>query len=61
MEQHRMAIDSAIEEARKFLIRNPTETKATAARIFNVKPATLRSAIMRDSSGSKRGGHNKIM
>lgn len=56
-----MIIPSAIENARKFLIQNPTEKKITAARIFNIKPTTLNSAISRDAATRKKGGINKIM
>ncbi len=50
-----------MENAKRFLRENPTESKAVAAKIFNVKANTLSVSIRRDSVGSKRGGHNKIL
>ena len=49
-----------MEEARKFLIANPTEKKATVARLFNVNENSLKAAIYRDSS-LQRGGHNRVL
>ena len=52
---------SRIEEARKFLIANPTEKKITAARIFGVNVNSLKAAILRDYSGLSRGPRNQIL
>lgn len=60
MDHQRTIIISAIDQAKKFLLENPTETKTTAARIFNVKPGTLNASIHRHSE-SKKGGQNRIL
>jgi hypothetical protein len=49
-----------MENAKKFLRENPTESKAVAAKIFNVNEKTLTESIRRDSS-VKKEGHNKIL
>ena len=51
---------NAVEDARKFLIENPTEKKVTAARIYNLNYDTFKSSLRRES-GRKRGGHNKVL
>ena len=61
MNQHRTAINTAIEDAKKFLIQNPTEKKTTMIRIFNINSNTLISVIKRDSENKFRKKHNKIM
>ncbi len=49
-----------MENAKKFLRENSTESKAVAARIFNVNANSLISFIKR-GSGQKNEGHNKIL
>jgi hypothetical protein len=49
-----------MENAKKFLRENLTESKAVAARIFNVNANSLISSIRRDS-GQKNGGHQRDM
>jgi hypothetical protein len=49
-----------MKNAKKFLRENPTESKAVAAKIFNVNERTLSTSIRR-GSGGKNGGHNKIL
>jgi hypothetical protein len=49
-----------MENAKKFLRKNPTESKAVAAKIFNVNERTLSTFIRRDS-GEKNEEHNKIL
>lgn len=59
---------SPMEEAIQFLTENPTETRATAARIFNVN---VKSLVYRldhaintkrgDVMNAKHGGQNKVM
>ncbi len=49
-----------MEQAKQFLMENPTESIAVAAKIFNVNVKTLTSSIERGSS-DKKGGQNKIM
>jgi hypothetical protein len=50
-----------MEEARRFLIENPTETKLTAARIFNVNVKTLTASIGRGGYDGQHEGHNKVL
>ena len=54
------SIFTPIENAKKFLIENPTENKTTAARIFGLNIRTLTASICR-SSGEKYGGQNQIL
>jgi stalled ribosome rescue protein Dom34 len=49
-----------MKNAKKFLRDNSTESKAVAAKIFNVNEKTLTEFIRRDS-GVKKGEHNKIL
>ncbi len=49
-----------MENAKKFLRENLRESKAVAAKIFNVNAKTL-SAFIRRGSGMKNEGHNKIL
>lgn len=50
-----------MENAKKFLVENPTQSKAVAARIFNVDVKTLILSMRRPSSGKQVGGRNKIL
>ena len=61
MDQYRTAINAVIEDAKKFLIQNSIEKKATVIKIFHINSNTLISAIRRDSESKLRGEHNKIM
>ena len=61
MNQHRIVINTIIEDAKKFLIQNSIEKKITMIRIFNIKFTTLNSFINRDSKSKSRKKHNKIM
>jgi uncharacterized protein YcbK (DUF882 family) len=47
-------------KAKKFLKENLTESKAVAAKIFNVNEKTLTEFIQRDSN-KKKEKHNKIL
>ncbi len=49
-----------MKNAKKFLKENFTESKAVAARIFNVNEKTLIESIRRDSD-VKKEKHNKIL
>ncbi len=49
-----------MKNAKKFLKKNLTESKAIAARIFNVNSRSLISFINRDSD-QKNENHNKIL
>jgi uncharacterized protein YcbK (DUF882 family) len=49
-----------MKNAKKFLRENFTESKAVAAKIFNVNEKTLTESIRRDSS-VKKEEHNKIL
>jgi hypothetical protein len=49
-----------MKNAKKFLKKNFTESKAIAARIFNVNSRSLISFINRDSD-QKNENHNKIL
>jgi hypothetical protein len=49
-----------MKNAKKFLRKNLTESKAIAARIFNVNANSLMSFIKRDSD-QKNEDHNKIL
>jgi hypothetical protein len=49
-----------MKNAKKFLRENSTESKAVAARIFNVNANSLISFIKRDS-GQRNENHNKIL
>jgi uncharacterized protein YcbK (DUF882 family) len=49
-----------MKNAKKFLKENFTESKAVAARIFNVNEKTLTKSIRRDSD-VKKEEHNKIL
>jgi hypothetical protein len=51
---------SSIDQAKKFLVENPTESRAMTARIFDIKPKSLTSSIRRDS-GNEKEGQNKIL
>jgi hypothetical protein len=48
-------------EAKQFLMENPTESKAVAAKIFKVNVKTLTASIRRGSGVGKHGGQNKIL
>ena len=61
MNQHCTAINTIIEDAKKFLIQNSIEKTVTMVRIFNIKRITLTSSISRDSDSKIRKNHNKIM
>jgi hypothetical protein len=50
----------AMKKAKKFLKENLTESKAVAAKIFNVNERTLSTFIRRDSD-EKNEEHNKIL
>jgi hypothetical protein len=47
-----------MKNAKKFLRENLTESRAVAARIFNVNVKTLTASIQRDS-GEKNDNNNK--
>ena len=49
-----------IVSAKKFLQKNPEETKACAARIFNLSMKTIKSSIKRQSE-NQRERHNQIL
>ena len=49
-----------IVNAKKFLLKNPNETKTCAARISNLSMETISSSIRRQS-GSQCGGHNQVL
>jgi hypothetical protein len=49
-----------MDQAKKFLRENPTESQAVAAKIFNVNSKSLSAFIKRDSD-EKNGGHNKML
>jgi hypothetical protein len=53
-------ITLGMEQAKKFLKENPTESRAVAARIFNVNVKTLTAFIQR-GLGKKNEGHNKVL
>jgi hypothetical protein len=53
-------ITIGMENAKKFLRENPTESKAVAARIFNVNARFLSASIKRGSS-AKNEEHNKML
>ncbi len=51
-------------EAKQFLMENPTESKAVAARIFGINNGTLITSMRREGKkyeNKKHGGHNKIL
>src|SRR5437660_7441594 len=51
-----------VQKAKQFLEENPHECTITAARIYNLHPTTLYSALTANRPGSKpHGGHNKIL
>jgi hypothetical protein len=54
-----MFIFTAMNKAKKFLKENLTESKAVAAKTFNVNEKTLTEFIRRDSDEKKE--HNKIL
>jgi hypothetical protein len=49
-----------MDQAKKFLRENPTESQVVAAKIFNVNRKSLNAFIKRDSD-EKNEGHNKIL
>jgi hypothetical protein len=49
-----------MENAKRFLKENPTESMTAAARIFNINENTLVASVRR-GSGEKKGGHNKVL
>jgi uncharacterized protein YcbK (DUF882 family) len=49
-----------MKNAKKFLRENPTESKAVAAKIFNVNARSLSAFIQRDSD-AKNGDNNKML
>jgi hypothetical protein len=49
-----------MDQAKKFLRENPTESQAVAAKIFNVNPKSLSASIKRGSD-EKNEGHNKML
>jgi hypothetical protein len=49
-----------MKNAKKFLRENPTESKAVAAKIFNVNARSL-SAFIQSGSGAKNEEHNKML
>ncbi len=61
MDNHSIAMD----EAKQFLLENPTESIAVAARIFKIKYDALAKSIARDAKRTtavgKRGGHNRVL
>ena len=54
------SISTPMENAKRFLIENPTESKTTAARIFGLNVKTLTASICR-GSGEKHRGQNQIL
>lgn len=55
-----IAFANRIKNAKQFLIENPTENKAVAARVFEIKPKTLLLSMRRGPAKGK-GGQNKIL
>jgi hypothetical protein len=53
-------IPTRVQHAKQFLKENPNERAITAARIYDLQPSTLYSALERAPT-SGRGGHNKIL
>jgi hypothetical protein len=56
----------ALANATTFKHNNPDEKQVTAARIYHVKPSTIRSKMRRERQRAgaplqQRGGHNKIL
>jgi hypothetical protein len=49
-----------MKNAKKFLRENLTESKAVAAKIFNVNARSMSAFIQRDS-GAKNEEHNKVL
>jgi stalled ribosome rescue protein Dom34 len=49
-----------VNQAKKFLRENPTESQVVAAKIFNVNRKSLNAFIKR-GSGEKHEGHNKVL
>ena len=54
------SISTPMKNAKKFLIKNPTESKTTAARIFGLNVKTLTASIRRGSR-EKHRGQNQIL
>ena len=53
-------VPTRIQHAKQFLNENPTKHAITAARIYNLQPSTLYSALERAPTHA-RGGQNKIL
>lgn len=54
-------LKTRIQKAKDWLIENPTENIATAARIFKINRKTLSNSINRGQLNTHHGGHNKIL
>lgn len=54
------SLATRLNNAKQFLLENPTETVACAARIFNLSRTTLTSSVKRGTRRSK-GGENRIL
>ena len=50
-----------IQNAKQFMLDNPSETTACAARIYGLAETTLYEAMKRARPDKPRGGHNKIL
>jgi hypothetical protein len=53
-------LSTRLQQAKAFLTDNPTETRATAARIYKVKLSTLCSSLSRPQN-KQHGGQNKVL
>ena len=60
-ENEQKPLKQRITEAKDWLIDNQGEQQSTAARIYHIKPDTLRKSVRRTYSGKGRGGHTRIL
>ena len=53
---------TSLRNAKEWLLKNPSEKAAVAARIFKIKPDALRRSIARDTAQPQRhGGQNRLL